>query len=112
MTFIEFLTRSLVITWKLEHHIFASELLVYSGECVQLRRERRIELSLTLSLIQSLVVQYFDTALFIELHKVALDLFIFYSKSLTVTTTLTKHFGVHFLVKFTILNRMSENYSV
>ena len=36
MTFIEFLTCMLVITWELEQHIFASELLVHDGERLQL----------------------------------------------------------------------------
>lgn len=40
MTLIKLLTRISVITWELEHHVLACELLVHSGECVQLQQER------------------------------------------------------------------------
>ena len=40
MTLIKLLTRTSVITWELEHHVLACELLVHSGECVQLQQER------------------------------------------------------------------------
>lgn len=40
MTLIKLLTRISVITWELEHHILACELLVHSGECVQLQQEK------------------------------------------------------------------------
>ena len=40
MTLIKLLKRISVITWELEHHVLARELLVHSGECVQLQQER------------------------------------------------------------------------